>query len=198
MKSKKINNEQRKKSPFFRGRLKRTHPEKKRKTFLSFLFLKISKLNPLQCLKKGVSLLLRPLQVLGQKKSSFWKCNLDTVISIFSVLVSIFTCSIMYNIYNLQQKENNRLYQINTALNNGDMEFEKRHWEDACNQYHIADSLGSADRRGHIKFRDMAYETQNTSGQCHDFAIDCFNYANRLYYTFKIDSILQKCAETEK
>ena len=90
----------------------------------------------------------------------------NTRIAFLSLIVAIATWLIMYNIYDLQKKDNDKQNQIIVALANGDAEFEKNNWEEAYQHYHIADSLGSTDRKGYMNFRNKAYEQEKILGKC--------------------------------
>jgi cell division protein FtsL len=123
--------------------------------------------------------------------------DISLTISIIALIVAIFSCWFMYKIYDLQKTDNDKQNRIDEALRNGDAEFEKNNWEEAYQQYYIADSLGSTDKRGYINFKDKAYEEEKMLGECDPIVTNYFEYANKLSYTDEIDQILKKCTETK-
>ena len=105
--------------------------------------------------------------------------DISLTISIIALIVAIFSCWFMYKIYDLQKTDNDKQNRIDEALRNGDAEFARNNWEEAYQQYYIADSLGSTDKRGYINFKDKAYEEEKMLGECDPIVTNYFEYANK-------------------
>ena len=133
------------------------------------------------------------------KNNKFEKINsiLTLCVATLSLLVAIKTCRIMFEIYSMQYEDIQKQNKINNALYEGDLQFEIGNWKNACRQYSIADSLGSPDKRGYIKFWSKAYEEASRFNDSitHPNACLFFDYANQLYPTKEVDEIIEKCDE---
>ena len=110
-----------------------------------------------------------------------WDWVNKNAISLPTLFVAVLTCVFMFQIHRLQRNDSNRQIEINAALNNGNMEFIYRNWEDAFQQFSRAITLGSPDRRGFIKFRERADSLYVAKGRYHDEAVEAFWYTEQLY-----------------